>query len=461
MPSLPTDGLAIRWTTRWWDPMLRGYGPPAQDIAVYADGTVVGASTVDAEVQPMVWPYLTGTIPRADVEALLTAADAAGLLESPGPVDGNDAVVGAPVTFVELRTAGATVGHQVHALQSPSDADTQYLAGLRGFVAMLQDATAAALDPSTAPYAETTRVAIVAVPVEPTAGRAVTEWEGAFPLTSACTVTDDATTIAMLQQHIARDVFSDAGNTYFVSAYQLVPGETACFGDPGVAAPDEAATPAIRITTQPLFPVTPPFVGAGPTDVVFADGRVLAPTQVSFAAAPWAWPYDEGRVAPAEVADLLALADELGLLEAAEPRLPRSDVADAPVTTFVLSVDGRQFTHRAEALDSPPADDPTGYYARLDEFRDAVVALVDANVEIGEFYRPTHWMVVSAPVTDDYPGVAWTGPVPLADLTECRVVDGDAWFDLFGTAGAGGGVLTETDAKYRLAARVAFPGETC
>src|SRR5687767_8971797 len=61
-PGVPAEGLVIRWTTRWWEPSRRGFGAPGQDIAVYADGTVVAASTVDAAVQPMVWPYLTGTI---------------------------------------------------------------------------------------------------------------------------------------------------------------------------------------------------------------------------------------------------------------------------------------------------------------------------------------------------------------------------------------------------------------
>lgn len=466
--ELPADGLVFRWTTRWWDPMLAAFGAPGADLAVYADGTVIGTSTVDFEVRPMIWPYVTGTIPVAEVEVLLAAAAAAGLLESPGMVDGNDAMVGAPVTFVDVRTAAGTARHRVHALQTPPVADTPYLATLRDFVDQLREATWEALDPTSAPFLESDQVAVIASRLAPPPERAVADWDGAFPLAEAvpCTVTGDAATIAMLHQHIAGDFFSDGDTTYSVTAQQLLPGESACFdvqpGQPGQPGqPDDVASPVIRITTQPLFPVEPPFVGAGPASVVFADGLVLAPSNVSFAAAPWAWPYDTGTVTPEQVAALLDLAVELRLGTVAAP-MPRFDVTDAPVTTFLLDLGDGPVVHQVEALDSPPADDPTGYYARLAEFRDAVRALVDDHVEVGEFYRPTHWMVVSAP--DDGPGTAseWRGPVPLDELTECTVVAGDAWLDLFGTGNAGGGArYADAGVDYRLAVRVAFPDETC
>lgn len=461
--ELPADGLVFRWTTRWWDPMLGAFGAPADDLAVYADGTVVGTSNVDFEVQPMVWPYVTGTIPVEAVAALLAAAADAGLLDSPGRVDGNDAVVGAPVTFVDVRTAAGVTHHRVHALQSPSDADTPYLATLRGFVDQLREATWDALDPTTAPLLDAARVAVIASPLDPPADRVVADWVGAFPLADAvpCIVADDAATIAMLQQNIARDFFGDDGVTYSVTAHHLIPGESGCFDDTGTGAPADAGAPVVRITTQPSFPVEPPFVGAGPELVVFADGLVLAPSTVSFAAAPWAWPYDQGTATPEQVAALLDLAAALGL-DQTERALMRFDIADAPVTTFVVDLGDGPVVHQVGALASPPADDPTGYYARLAEFAAAVDALVGDHLEVGEFYVPTHWMVVSAP--DDGAGTPseWGGPVPLAELTECTIVDGQEWLDLFGTGNAGGGALyADAGVNYRLAVRVAFPGESC
>jgi hypothetical protein len=463
------EGPVIRWTTRWWDPARRGFGAPGQDIAVYADGTVIGASTVDAAVQPMVWPYVTGTIPVGVVESLLEAAAAASLLAPVEPIDGNSNMVGAPVTFVELHAAGESFVHRVHALQSPGADDTEYLAGLRGFVAQLQDATRAVLDPNTAALAATTHIAVTALPVQQSAARAVTEWAGAIDLDDAavCTVVDDAATIEMLQQHIAGDHFSVGDATYAVTAYRLIPTETSCFDADSEPAdvptePSVAGAPAIQVGTVGLHPVEPPYSGEPPDVVVFADGRVLLPTLVNFAAAPWAWPYDQGTVSASDVEQLLGLAGELGLLGPAEPQLPRTDVADAPVTTFVIDTEAGRYTHQVEALASPPADDPTDYYARLGEFSEAVVAAAQAGVDRSdEFFQPTHWAVAAAPVAD-YPGapLEWDGPVPLADLTGCTIVTGEPWAELFGAANAGGGAYSDDGVTYRIAARVAFPGDT-
>lgn len=468
-PGVAAEGLVIRWTTRWWDPTLGGFGAPGQDIAVYADGTVIGASTVDAAVQPMVWPYVTGSIAAGDVESLLAAAAAADLLAAAAPTDGNPDMVGAPVTFVELHSGGDTFTHRVHALQSPGRDDTEYLAGLREFVADLQDATRAALDPNTAASAETTHVAVIARPVEPSPARAVTEWTGTIDLGDAavCTVVADVATIEMLQQHVAGDHFSVGDTTYAVTAYRLIPGESACFaadvdaGDLPTDGPD-AGAPVIRIGTTGLRPVQAPFPGEPPDVVVFSDGTVLLPTQVNFDAAPWAWPYDQGTIDAGQVEALLALAGELDLLGPAEPQLPRADIGDAPVTTFVIDTEAGRFTHQVGALASPPADDPTRYYARLAEFSEAVFAAATAGVDrAGEFYQPTHWAVATAPASD-YPGtpLEWDGPVRLADLTSCAIVTGAPWADLFGAANAGGGAYSDDGVTYRIAARVAFPGDT-
>lgn len=70
----------------------------------------------------MVWPYVTGSIEVADVQALLATA-ASDLLDFSTAFEIRDANrdVGAPVTFVTLRNADGEVTHAVHALQTPSD----------------------------------------------------------------------------------------------------------------------------------------------------------------------------------------------------------------------------------------------------------------------------------------------------------------------------------------------------
>jgi len=458
---VPSSGLAIRWVTRWWDPALGRFGAPGQDIAVYADGTVVGASTVDAAARPMVWPYLTGTIPVGEVAALLAAAADAGLLEPAEPADGNPNVVGAPVSFVELHTAGAMSTHRVHALATPPNPDTEYLAALRGFVDRLQNVTRAALDPSSAAYAEPAHVAVTATPVEPSAARAVTEWTGALDLAAAsgCAVADDATTIALLRTHLSGDHFSQGDSTYAVTAHQLIPGETTCFGEP-TGEPAEAAE-AVRVTVQPLFPVVPPFVPSGPDVVVYADGTVLTFFHGVFDTRPMVWPYQQGSIDASAVGDLLAAAADAGLLGPGEVQLPSLHVADAPLTTVVVTTAEGRFVHRASALSSPAADE-SDYVARLREFVGRATSVARAATAGGAMYEPAAVALSAAPHQPE-PGqpaaVAWPGGVALADAPGC-IVTGDPATVAELVGQHDGQYYTDGGVTYQVAARVAFPGDT-
>lgn len=464
VPVLPADGLAIRWTTRWWDPQLAAFGAPGQDIAVYADGTVVGASTVDVAAQPMVWPYMTGTIGPEGVQQLLGFAAEAGLLSPTEPVDGNSNVVGAPVTFVELHTAGGVFRHRVHALQTPPDPDTEYLSGLRAFVRFLGDGVAAAIDPNSAEYAQPTHVAVTAKPVEPTDSRVVDEWTGALDLATAsgCAVTDDQATIELLRAQLAGAHFRQGERTYRVTAYQLIPGETACFD--AAAAPDEPSTEpreALRVTTQPLFPVVPPFVGSGPEFVVYTDGTVLAPFLGAFDVQPMVWPYERGEIEPEAVAALLERADELGLLAPPEPQLPRIDVADAPLTTVVITAADGTFVHSVSALASPRADEPEYVTALRELVTEARAVTASGRLGMAD-YEPVALALaaVPSPVPQGHaPATEWPGAVRLAELATCTIVTDPGALAELGQQSAG---LHYSDAgtTYRLAARVAFPGDT-
>jgi len=220
----------------------------------------------------------------------------------------------------------------------------------------------------------------------------------------------------------------------------------------------------VRIGTQALFPVVPPFLPDGPDVLVYADGTIYTPTRVVFDTAPWAWPYEVGHASPSDLVDLFATADRLGLLAPGEVLLPRIGVSDAPVTQLTFTTTAGAFGHRIEALNSPPADDTTGYYPRIKEFAGALTGLADrARDPSGDFYAATAFAVVSAPIDADvFTASDWPGSTPLADLTSCQVLDDPALVDLFAGGAAGGGAFADMGVIYSIAVATAFPGQsTC
>lgn len=458
--ELPADGLVIRWTTRWWDPLLGAYAPPADDIAVYADGTVIGASTVDAEAQPMIWPYVTGTIPVDDVRELLERAAAAGLLDAPTTRDANAEVTGAPVTFVTVRSAAGSATHAVHALQTPSQPELVGGAALRDLITELRARTAEALDPVRAPFAELDRVAVLATRAPEASG--TDPWPGGVPLADArpCVVLDEADTIAALRQRLAGHHFTDRGVTYPVRAYELLPDEHDCFGPLPAAEQPADEVDVIRISVQPLFPVTPPFVGAGPQVLVYADGTVLTEFEGAFDVRPMVWPYRVGRIEPGQVAALRAAAEAAGLGGEPIVHTVRPDVADAPVTTVTLAVGGRRVSHQVAALASPAADEPAAVRA-LREFTASVAAAVEPLRAAGTApdHRPRRVAVASAPV--DVPvGTArpWPGDWPPGGFSACNVVDDPVVIAEL-TSRPAGQHYVAAGTTFAVAARVAFPGD--
>lgn len=437
---------------------------------MYADGTVVGAATVDAEAQPMVWPYVTGTIPVDDVRALVAAAAASALLDVTTAFeikDANNNVVGAPVTFVTLRTAAGEVTHAVHALQTPSDPEIVGGWELRTLISELQERTAAALDPRTAPYADPERVAVTAVPVRD--GSTGEPWDGAASEVAAladaapCAVTADPTTIADLQSRLSGERFDDRGVTYSVRAYQLIPGELSCYGAVPSAEEPASADDVIRMTVQPMFPVVAPFVGAGPAVVVYPDGTVVTQFSGVFEAQPMVWPYDAGRIDADVVAELLGQAEATGLFEQAVTQTFRPDVADAPLTTIVLRDGGRVITHQAAALASPPPDEPADVRA-LREFTGALAAAIEP-LRFGRdaaSYEPQLLAIAAAPVAEPRgDAIPWPGAWPPAGFAECTLITDPAIIDEL-TGRLAGQQYQADGVTYTVAARVAFPSDlTC
>ena len=86
-------------------------------------------------------------------------------------------------------------------------------------------------------------------------------------------------------------------------------------------------------------------------------------------------------ITEAGIEELLARADELGLL--AEVEYPTNDnIADAPTTVVTITVDGTTYAHAAYALDLEPETDP----ARR-ALSDFVALMTDLSGTVGDDRR--------------------------------------------------------------------------
>jgi hypothetical protein len=215
------------------------------------------------------------------------------------------------------------------------------------------------------------------------------------------------------------------------------------------------------MTVQPMFPVVAPFVGAGPQVVVYPDGTVITQFAGVFDAQPMVWPYRAGRITPDVVAGLLAQADADGLFGEAVTETLRPDVADAPVTTVVLRDGERSITHQVAALATPGPDEPEHVRA-LREFTGALAAATESVRFDNDTpnYETRLVAIAAAPVDDPRDdALPWPGAWPPGGFADCTLVSDPAVIgDL---AGRLAGQQYEVDGvTYRIAARVAFPGDT-
>ncbi|MCB0968274.1 MAG: hypothetical protein KDB37_15690 [Ilumatobacter sp.] len=166
------------------------------------------------------------------------------------------------------------------------------------------------------------------------------------------------------------------------------------------------------------------------------------------------------------VQDLLALADEYGLLEDREYEVP-TNIADASDTVVTITADGATYVHRAYALGlgaGPGVTDESGDRADLQAFVEAATMMDETPTDT---FASDAYLVRSFP-TDDLSGydieptiVAWPlADVDLAAASDCVEIAAADIGDVFATANQ----LTffeQDGVVYRLAVKPQLPGDAC
>ncbi len=205
-------------------PVTAPFLPSGPSVLLYADGTVLAPSRVDAAVAPQVWPYRVGRVDAAVVETLLARAGELGLLANrrypPQDIERLHAISHPPRTTVVLTTAAGTFRHAVDGL-SASDTDAPRVA-LRRFVGELQ----ALGQRATAAY-QPTRIAIVAAAVAADAVRPKVEWPDAavdLSKATACTAIDTESVMRFLSRQTSGTIYRQHGRHYRLAARVLPPG---------------------------------------------------------------------------------------------------------------------------------------------------------------------------------------------------------------------------------------------
>jgi len=211
---------------------------------------------------------------------------------------------------------------------------------------------------------------------------------------------------------------------------------------------------------------------ATPTALVAGDGRLLStgPTTMIHPG-PLLPNLLERSMTPAGIQQLLAKADELGLL--ADVVYSRNDqIADAPDTVVDITVGGRTHHHQAYALGMAGGpEDPARQH--LQEFVD-VMTNVEPTVGDGALgaeqpFAPAQYLIQAVPVdpatldVDVAPTIVqWpsAAPVRLADAAACAVLPADVARPLFDDATTLT-FFTEADVTYAVAAVQQVPGRTC
>jgi hypothetical protein len=237
----------------------------------------------------------------------------------------------------------------------------------------------------------------------------------------------------------------------------------------GIEHPTGAADVVVRIAYEGGFvPVEITFLNL-PTLLVSGDGHAIVQGPVPEIYPGPLLPNMQSRaVTEAGIQDLLALADDHGLLADVEYTNP-TNVADAPDTVVEISANGTTFVHRAYALGINAETDPAR--AALADFVTEATGdwLYGDNPELGpEQPYASDTFLIRASEVGDYTGdieptvVDWpTGAsVRLADAGECAAVPAAEVGDLFADATQ----LTffaEDGISYQLTVKPLLPGDGC
>lgn len=247
---------------------------------------------------------------------------------------------------------------------------------------------------------------------------------------------------------------------------------------PGGGTAQDAGTPVLQVSRGGGFmPMGYDFASV-PELTLYGDGTLLSVgPQIDIFPGPALPNLLTSEVDAAEVAEILAAAEEAGLLTEIDYGMP--PVADAGATIVSLTVDGTTYLHSAEALglsDGTVAGEAA--MGLTDEQVAARVALSEFLTDVrdrlgagdGDAYDATAYAVMAQPAASTEPVdgeiertvTTWPIDLSLADLSGCAVVEGeDATALEAALVEANTLTLWEQDgATYDAWVRPLLPGET-
>lgn len=270
----------------------------------------------------------------------------------------------------------------------------------------------------------------------------------------------------------------DAGETLPTVAPSATPAPSASGQTYDV--PTGADDVVISVTYEGGFvPIEMVFANT-PAALITGDGRALTTGPVpAIYPGPLLPNLQQRSITTEAVQELLAMADELGLL--AEVEYARNDqIADAPDTVVTIAANGAVHQHRAYALGlGGPGSEDDPDRANLLEF---VTAMTDLPGTVGEDqlgpeseFVPDTYLIRATPADPAAAAtegieptiVAWPAdaPVRLADADDCAEVPADTFRPLFADAttltfftdpGPDG-----TEVTYQVTPVPQYPGRTC
>lgn len=248
------------------------------------------------------------------------------------------------------------------------------------------------------------------------------------------------------------------------------PEPTTTVADPGTTEPDRPTTTETPddLPAPPADPDAALVTIDGGVPAITADGRVFdrAEGPQGFAAAlpldPPTGALTIAQLTPAGLAEVLATADELGLL-GTPPDYGDPGITDQGYLSVTIATADGTFEHSLYAPGEPSGDrDSDANRERLYEFVDFVSSLqmqLGDDISSPEPYVPDQWVVDTSPYVEQHDVEAW----PFAD----DPVDGCTTFPTRPDLDTASGVYTvtvpgeDTDEEHIVEVRPALPFSEC
>lgn len=253
-PSGEDDAAPAEGDTVLWYEVAGGFlprelafqSPPS--LIVTADGRAITPAVTTAQFPgPLVVPHIERSITDVGIDALLAAADEAGLLADVAYAE-NPNIADAPTTILRITTADEAYEHSAYALGMAAGgplgdggaADDDASAALQGFLDSLADLESLVGADELGPEVEyePTAYVLVAFEAEPfgdaSAGPAVVEWAAPSVVLADlarpgnCVIVDAVEVDALFAGATTQTVFDDSGTTYQVLVRPDYPGGAGC-----------------------------------------------------------------------------------------------------------------------------------------------------------------------------------------------------------------------------------------